>query len=689
MHINSLNDKQQEAVHHVNGPLLVVAGAGSGKTKILTERIAYLIKEIGISPSSLLAITFTNKAAKEMKERLYKLIGDEVNYIQVSTFHSFGYKIIRENYQQVGLESNFTILDESDSVAAIKGILKEFNLDPEYYNPKIIKQKISGAKNEMIGPLEYEKYAKTEFEKVVQKVYSKYDTTLRRNNAVDFDDLLLLPIQLFKKSKEILEQYQEKFQYLLIDEYQDTNEVQYLLSKMIANKYQNICVVGDGDQAIYSWRGANHKNILHFEQDYKNAKVVLLEENYRSTSTILKAANDVIKNNRIRKEKNLWTSNIEGEKIRYYRSVDEKDEARYVIKEIKRLKSEGYPYDEMAILFRTNAQSRVMEEALRYEMIPHKVVGAFAFYSRKEIKDLVAYLKIIYNEKDNINLLRIINVPKRGIGASTINKLEVEAMNQDKPIYEVIQSGKELEFKALIESLKEYSKNSSLTELVERVIETTRLGKDNEKESELEASLRMEYLNEFKSVTKSFEEKNGFISLEDFLMEISLVSNSEDRKEEQDKVSVMTVHAAKGLEFDAVFVIGLEESLFPHSNSFDSNENMEEERRLCYVAITRAKKHLYLLNASKRLIYGDYRSNPISRFIKEISPELLITNKSENKKEERFYDEVDYQVGEHVLHDKFGEGVIVSIRGMIMSIVFPHPYDRRSFMKNHKSIKKR
>lgn len=686
-----LNDKQKEAILHVDGPLLVLAGAGSGKTRILTERIAYLINEIGISPTAILAITFTNKAAKEMKDRLRKLVGDIVDTIQVSTFHSFGYKLIRENHDELGLSSNFTILDDGDSLTVIKNILKDLNLDADHYNPKVIREKIGGAKNEMISPSSYSKYAKTEFEKIVVKVYSKYEETLRKNNAVDFDDLLLMPIHLFNNNKDILNKYQDRFQYILIDEYQDTNEVQYMLSKLIADKYKNICVVGDGDQAIYSWRGANYKNILNFENDYKNANVVLLEENYRSTGTILKAANDIIKNNTIRKDKNLWTSNISGEKIKHYRAIDEKDEARFVANEARKLKEVGYSFDEIAVLYRTNAQSRILEEEFLYLNIPHKVVGAFAFYNRKEIKDLVSYLKLIYNEKDNVNLLRVINSPKREIGIATIERLMKEADMQNKSIYEIIESGKELEFKKTIEELKKYSHNSSLTELVEKTIALTNMKKEFEKESKLDADIRMENLNEFKSITKNFEEDRGFISLEEFLMEISLVSNSEDRKTEHDKVTLMTVHAAKGLEFDIVFVIGLEESIFPHSNSFDSKEAMEEERRLCYVAVTRAKKQLYLLNSTSRLIYGDRRSNPPSRFLKEIDANDIESNRPEIKpvEDNRFYDEeVEYEIGDIVKHDKFGQGVIVRIKGMIMDIMFSPPHNMKTFMRNHKSISK-
>ena len=451
MNIDNLNDKQKEAVLYNDGPLLIIAGAGAGKTKTLTTKIAYLIEENYAMPYNILAITFTNKAAKEMKDRLYTLIGSLAKEVQVSTFHSFGLKLLRENFQALGYERNFVIMDSDDSLTVVKKILKDMNCDPKSYNPRAIRNKISSCKNEMMTPQVYERYAISEYEKVVYQVYEKYEEKLRKNNSVDFDDLLLLPIKLFREHQDILERYQELYQYILIDEYQDTNEAQYILTKMISSKNRKITCVGDDSQSIYSFRGANYKNILNFEKDYKDAKTILLEENYRSTSNILDAANQVIRNNKQRKDKNLWTSRGAGEKIKYYRAFNEKDEAQYIIRKTKELVNKGVEYKDIAVLYRTNAQSRVIEEEMLKENIPYRVIGSFYFYSRKEIKDLIAYLRLIHNSKDNISLLRVINTPKRGIGLKTIENLTEIADKKGISIYEAISSGKELEFKNIIE----------------------------------------------------------------------------------------------------------------------------------------------------------------------------------------------------------------------------------------------
>ena len=525
MKIDDLNKEQQKAVLSCSGPLLILAGAGSGKTRVLTTKVAYLIENLGVNPYNILAITFTNKAAKEMSERLLSMIGEISKKAQVSTFHSFGLKILRENYSYLGYNSNFTIIDSDDTLTIIKRILKEENLDSKIYNPSAIKNKISGCKNELVEPNEYEKYAASDFEKVVLKIYEKYQNKLKQNNSVDFDDLLVLPIKLFKSHSEILDAYQERFKYILIDEYQDTNKAQYVLTKLISSKYRNICVVGDVDQSIYGFRGANYRNILNFEKDYKDATTIKLEQNYRSTNTILEAANSVIKNNKERKSKNLWSDKGKGEKITYFRAFNERDEAFYVIREIKKLLSNGINYQDIAVLYRTNAQSRIMEEELLKENLPYRVVGSFYFYSRKEIKDLIAYLRLIYNEKDDISLLRVINSPKRGIGNKTVNSLINIAAIENKSIYEVISSGKELEFKKIIENLKEISKNITLTELVDKVLDVTGMRSEYKAESSLEADIRLENLEEFKSITKAFEEQYGLVSLEDFLLEISLVSD--------------------------------------------------------------------------------------------------------------------------------------------------------------------
>lgn len=693
--IETLNPNQQEAVQTTDGPILVLAGAGSGKTKVLTTKIAYLIHEKQVLPSSILAITFTNKAAKEMKNRVVSLLGFIANRIQISTFHSFGLLVIKEHYDKLNFKSNFTILDSDDSLTIVKKIMREMGYDINRYNPKVIRNRISGAKNELMTPDDYEKYASSDFEQLVVSVYRQYQTKLLVTNSLDFDDLLMLPIKLFKENPKVLREYQERFKYILIDEYQDTNEAQYNLVKMISAKYKNICVVGDNDQSIYSFRGSNYRNILNFENDYENPKVIILEENYRSTKNILNAANCVIKNNKQRKEKNLWTDNIVGEKIKYYRAIDEKDEAYYVVKQIKKLIEQGSKKDDIAILYRNNAQSRNIEDELLKETIPYKVVGSLNFYNRKEIKDLTAYLKLIYNQYDDISLTRIINVPKRGIGSKTIDKLVEKANEQKKSIYEVIESGKELNFKQQIETLKQISENSSLTELVDSVLELTGLKASLVAENNIEADVRLENLEEFKSITKTFEERNGLVSLEDFLMEISLVTDVEEQKQTSDLITLMTVHSAKGLEFDNVFIIGLEEGIFPHSNSFESQDSLEEERRLCYVAITRAKKRLWLINAKRRMLYGLDNCNPPSRFINEIDEEYLENENVDLKethtmlnKEDNIDSTVTYNIGDKIVHDEFGEGIVVGVDKQIITVAFSYPAEIKKLIKGHRSIRK-
>ena len=691
MNLDTLNKEQKEAVLHTEGPLLVLAGAGSGKTRVLTTRIAYLINKKGIDPSSILAITFTNKAANEMKDRVMKLVGADTFEMQISTFHSFGLSILRKYYSRLGFESNFTIVDSDDSITLVKKILKELNLDPKNYNPKAIRNRISGAKNEILSPDDYSRYANTDFEEKVVEVYRRYEEILLKNNSVDFDDLLILPIKLLKENPDILMYYQERFKYILVDEYQDTNEAQYILIKMISAKYKNICVVGDESQSIYSFRGANYKNILNFEKDYKNTKVVLLEENYRSTKYILNVANDIIKNNINKKDKNLWTQKEDGNKVRYYRALNEKDEAYHVVEKIKDLLINGEKRNEIAVLYRTNAQSRNLEEALLKENIPYKVVGSFYFYKRKEIKDLISYLKLIYNSNDDTSLTRIINVPKRKIGIKTLENLEVAAREKNISMYDAITKGKELDFKNLIEEIKEKKNDLSLTELIDLILDKSGMLEELKSEKSLEADIRIENLNEFKSITKNFEEKYGLISLEKFLEEISLVSDIEEHNNNTDLITLMTVHSAKGLEFDNVFIIGLEEGLFPHMNSFSSNEEMEEERRLAYVAITRARKYLELVNAKKRIIYGNESSNPPSRFINEINKDNLEIINEVNEKivVEDFIDEtIEYELGEKIEHDVYGLGVIVGIKEKTLDIAFSYKYGIKTFMKGHKAIRK-
>ena len=697
MNLNELNDKQKEAVLYNEGPLLIIAGAGAGKTKTLTAKIAYLIEEKHASPYSILAITFTNKAAKEMRDRIYAQIGSEAKKLTVSTFHSFGLKLIRDNVERLGYDRNFVIMDSDDSLTVVKKIIKDMGYDPKIYNPKAIRNKISSCKNEMMSAKAYERLAVSDYEKVVKEVYEKYDEKLRKNNSVDFDDLLLLPIELFKKNPDILEKYQELYQYILIDEYQDTNQAQYILTKMLSEKNRKITCVGDDCQSIYSFRGANYKNILNFEKDYPDSKTILLEQNYRSTSNILDAANQVIKNNKMRKDKNLWTARGIGEKIKYYRAYNEQDEAQYVIRKIKELLKKDIEYKDIAVLYRTNAQSRVIEEELLKENLPYRVVGSFYFYSRKEIKDLIAYLRLIHNSKDNVSLLRVINTPKRGIGLKTIENLTIKADTEGISIYEAIETGKELEFKKLIERLKEVSENITLTELIDKVLDSTGLKKELEDEGSLEAEVRLENLEEFKSITKSFEEREGLVSLEEFLLEISLISDVEEYKNDPNRISLMTVHSVKGLEFNHVFVVGLEEGIFPHMNSLMESSDIEEERRLCYVAITRAKDDLHLINTRRRTLFGKEQINPVSRFIGEIDPNLLDTNVKEelSKSEEKIEvgemfreEEVDYQVGDFVYHESFGTGKVVEVTNTLVSVAFKHPHGIKKLMKNHKKLSK-
>lgn len=691
----NLNEQQKEAIQTTEGPLLVIAGAGSGKTRVLTTRIAYLIEEKGIAPTNILAITFTNKAAKEMRDRVVKMLGPIAYQIQISTFHSFGLTIVKENYATLGYNKEFTILDSDDSLSIIKKIMKNMNLDSKSYNPKNVKNRISSAKNEMINPDELSRFSACDFDEKVVEIYREYEKKLKANNSLDFDDLLLKPIELFNDNPTVLSQYQERFHYILIDEYQDTNEVQYLLTKMLSKKRKNLCVVGDESQSIYAFRGSNYRNILNFEKDYPNSKIILLEQNYRSTKTILNAANDVIKNNKQRKDKKLWTDNEVGDKVVYKKCIDEKEEAATVASEIGNLIIKGEKLEDIAVLYRTNAQSRTIEEAMLKDNIPYKVVGSFYFYNRKEVKDLIAYLRLIYNSHDDVSLTRIINSPKRGIGQKSIDNLVNQSSIMGISMYEALSSPKELQFKALIESMKLDSQNMSLTEIVELVLTKSGLRNELELENSLEAEAKIENLDEFKSITKNFEERYGIISLEDFLAEISLVSDVEEHKDNNEVVTLMTIHSAKGLEFKYVFVIGMEEGVFPHSRSlFDSNE-LEEERRLCYVAITRAKEKLWLLGAKRRTLYGLDNMNPVSRFVKEIGEEYLELQDLEPNNilgktfaKSRIDESIEYACGEKVMHDDFGEGVIVSVDKSILTVAFPHPYGIKKLMKGHKSIRK-
>ncbi|MGN1371291.1 MAG: ATP-dependent helicase [Candidatus Coprovivens sp.] len=691
--LNGLNEKQKEAVLHKDGPCLVIAGAGSGKTRVLTTRIANLI-ENGIPSYNILAITFTNKAAKEMRDRLSSIVPD--NNAFVGTFHSLGVRIIRENAPLLGLDRNFSIIDSDDVISLIKRIMKDLGLDPKLTAPAYIRNKISSIKNDMLSNDDINKFYNTPQDKVAEKVYYEYIEILKKNNSVDFDDLLRLPVKLFQEHQDVLEMYQDRFKYILIDEYQDTNEVQYKLSKLLAKKYKNIFIVGDPDQSIYMFRGANFRNILNFEKDYQNAKVIPLEENYRSTKYILDAANSVIKNNKERKEKTLWSSVGEGKKTKYLRAYDGKHEIQLVLDEIKRLLDEGYKKSDIAVLYRTNAQSRVVEEMFLKSNMPYKVVGSYYFYNRKEIKDLICYLRLILNNDDEISLRRVINVPKRGIGEATISKLDQEAKEQNTSIFQVISKGKEQLFKELIIHLTKESENLSLTELIDLILEETGMKEEYENEKTLESERRLEVLEEFKSITKSFEERTGSVSLSDFLEEISLIADITEHQEDEDVVTLMTMHSAKGLEFSIVFLVGMEDGIFPHQNSFCEEGGLEEERRLCYVGITRAKERLYITNAKRRMLYGKDIMNAPSRFIKEIDPDLLeIENEKmipeeQINREELYHNEgeVEFAEGDIIMHMIYGRGVVIEVKGDFITVAFAKNYGIKKLLKNHKSIKK-
>ena len=686
--LKNLNEEQVEAVMHNEGPCLVLAGAGSGKTKVLTNRIAYLI-EHGVRDYNILAITFTNKAAKEMRDRVYNIVGDVSSFI--GTFHSLGLRIIRENCGYLNLPSNFSIIDSDDVLTVIKKILKDMNLDTKQYSPSYIRNRISFIKNQMLSDIELDKFFNTPIDKIVVDVYYKYNERLIASAAVDFDDLLLMPVRLFEHNKEILEHYQERYKYILIDEYQDTNPVQYKLSKLLANKYKNIFVVGDMNQSIYAFRQADYHNIVNFEKDYANAKTIKLEHNYRSTNNILNAANDVISHNKERKDLRLYSDKGDGPKITYLRSYDEKHEISLVIDEINKLYLDGYEPKDVAILYRTNAQSRAIEEVFASKGIPYKIYGSYYFYNRKEIKDLISYLKLIYNDKDEISLRRIINVPKRGIGDSAIKDIELRANLNQCSMYDALESKKELEFKDIIESIKKYSESLSLTELIDEVLDKSGMKKELESSHLIEDETRLENLMEFKSITASYEERTGSVNLGDFLEEISLVADSANHTEDGNVVTLMTLHSAKGLEFPIVFMVGMEEGIFPHNMSI-MEDNIEEERRLCYVGITRAKEKLYLTNAKRRMLYGKDQMNVPSRFITEIKDDLL--EKNEINKEEKIIkkgemytkDNSDIVKGSIIDHTEYGLGAVIDVSGSLITVAFKCGV--KKLMKNHKSITK-
>lgn len=637
--IKRLNPQQRKAVEAVDGPLLIMAGAGSGKTRVLTHRIAYLIGTRRAAPWSILALTFTNKAAREMQDRVGKLVGGSGNDIWVSTFHSMCVRMLRRDISRIGFTSNFTILDSGDQLSVIKTCCKELNIDTKKFEPKAFQAAISTAKNELISPKQFEDKIGDYFDGLTSKIYTLYQKKLRSNNSLDFDDLIMATIHLFKEVPEVLDYYQNKFQYIHVDEYQDTNRAQYMLCQMIAAKHKRICVVGDSDQSIYRWRGADITNILNFEQDYPDATSILLEQNYRSTSNILTAANKVIANNTGRKPKNLWTDKEGGLGIKLFQADTEHEEGYFITSEINKNKSKGKKFADHAILYRTNAQSRVIEEILIKSDISYTIVGGVKFYDRKEIKDILAYLRLISNPNDDISLNRVVNVPKRGIGGTTMDKvadmagrrgISLFAMLEEIDVLEINSKAKHAlaDFREMIDNLNRMVEYLSVTELTEKVLELSQYRVEMQRENTIESKARLENIEEFLSVTMDFEKRNEDKSLISFLTDLALIADidtldKDQPEEEQDAVVLMTMHSAKGLEFPVVFIIGMEEGVFPHSRAFADNEELEEERRLAYVGITRAEEELFLTCARMRTLFGRTAANAPSRFLQEIPPELL------------------------------------------------------------------
>lgn len=708
--LTGLNKEQQQAVQHTEGPLLILAGAGSGKTKVLTVRIAHLLAQ-GVNPYEILAITFTNKAAKEMKNRVEGLVGDVANRIWLSTFHSFCAKFLRfelDNF--LGYNSNFTIYDTSDSQAVIKSALKALNLDDKYYPVGAMIAAISDAKNKLLFASDFRKQARDFYQQKVADVYEYYEHELRKNNALDFDDLLLVAVKLLQSNEAVLDKYSKRFRYVMIDEYQDTNHAQYLLAKLLASHWKNIAVVGDADQSIYAWRGADIQNILDFEKDYPNCRSIKLEQNYRSTKIILDAANAVIENNEGRPKKNLWTDKTEGTKIQHFTAQSEHEEAAFIGDTIaKKHDIHGVPYGDMAILYRTNAQSRVLEEALIKRALPYTMVGGTKFYDRKEIKDVLAYLRVLYNPFDDLSLLRIINVPKRSIGATTVAKLQDYARANGTSLFMTLTQlhlvdtikGKTKEkleeFGILIFTLVAEMEDKTVLDILESILDRTGYLAQLEESTDPQDQARAENIGELLSVAKDFQDTNPNGTVEDFLEQVALVNDVDSFEQEESKVTLMTLHAAKGLEFPIVFLGGLEEGLFPHSRTLMNPEEIEEERRLAYVGITRAEKELYISNATTRTVFGRTSSYLPSRFIDEIPEELVdglrakrkvpddikrhvpqhmsVTSRPVTKPIVRNEVIADWKVGDTAIHSKWGNGKVINVAGegagMKLTIEFP------------------
>jgi len=687
--LNHLNPPQREAVEHIQGPLLILAGAGSGKTRVITHRIAYLI-ERGISPWNILAVTFTNKAAGEMRERVDRLVGSKGRSVWISTFHSFAARLLREEIENIGGNRHFVIYDEMDQLNLIKESMKSLNIDEKRFKVAVVAGLINRAKDNLVDADSFAIYAQASdepFRKSVADIYQLYQRKLKDSSALDFGDLLTEAVRVFREKKEVLEKYQERFQYVMVDEYQDTNHAQYILTKLLASKHRNICVVGDDDQSIYSFRGADLRNILHFEKDYKEVRVMKLEQNYRSTKNILDTAWKVVNNNRNRKEKKLWTDRKGGTPVEHGQLDNEIDEANFVAEEIMRLVEKGQSPEDFAVLYRTNAQSRVLEDALRKARMNYTIVGGVRFYERKEIKDILSYLRIIVNPSDSLNLKRAMNVPARGIGKKTLDRIEQHAHRHHKTVFETLKKIREIEkiseniylrvedFVNLIKELREENKNLSAKELVRLVIETTGYMDELASDDTPEGESRIENVKELVSAVGEFEEQSEDKSIEAFLEQVSLITDIDAWDEGKESVTLMTLHLAKGLEFPVVFITGLEEGLFPHADALYDQIEMEEERRLCYVGMTRAKDRLYLTSANQRRLYGQWRWNIPSRFVVEagLLGERPSSSEGESSQESgsgqkttsslsHFQDD-EWQVGAWVRHEEFGLGRILERSG--------------------------
>lgn len=698
--LKGLNDKQIEAVTHFTGPLLVVAGAGSGKTRALTHRIAYLIKEKNISPWNILAVTFTNKAANEMKKRVKNLLSD-MKYSEptIGTFHSVCVRILRKDIYRLNYENSFVIYDETDQQILMKQVMESLRFDPKRLNPKAVLSHISNAKNQLIDHKEYVMYAHDNFSEKVAQIYPLYQAALRKNNALDFDDIIMKTVELFKKFPEVLDAYQEKFKFISVDEYQDTNKAQYILINLLAAKYQNICVIGDADQSIYSWRGATIQNILDFEKDYPDVKIVVMDQNYRSSQLILDASNDIIEKNVKRKSKILWTDRAGGEKIRHFIADNERHEAELVAQEINNLLtgSESPDYNDFVILYRTNAQSRIFEEIFLRYGIPYRIVGGLRFYERKEIKDIIAYLRVIQNPNDSVSLLRIINTPARKIGGKTLETVRDFALKNNISLYKAMLLSENIpelssqkseafeKFIKLIKELQEANLSRNTSGMIKTVLSSTGYKKMVD-DGTVEGESRLENISELISVAQKYDKLEPGISLNIFLEEVSLIADIDMMNDKENAVTFMTVHSAKGLEFPYVFIAGLEEGIFPHNRSLLDRDELEEERRLMYVAMTRTKDMLYLLHARERLLYGETRMNIPSQFLTDIDESLIISNLGGHIVRQHISVseiqsmpipveadegiEIPFGSGDKVVHNIFGKGIVVDVKGGVITVAF-------------------